>query len=131
MGRLAALRAKLEDGVKAVGGVVIGEDSPRIPTIGAISLPGASSASLLVQFDLAGMAVSAGSACSSGKMKESAVLSAMGVSPEIANGFLRISFGPHTTEQEVDTFLAEWARIASRQTSSRSPSGGGASKLVA
>ncbi len=115
MERLAALRAKLEEGVKAAGGLVIGEESPRNPTIGAVSMPGASSASLLVQFDLAGMAVSAGSACSSGAMKESAVLSAMGVAPEIASGYLRISFGPSTTEAEVDAFLAEWQRIASRQ----------------
>ena len=115
MERLAALRAKLDEGVKAAGGVVIGEASPRLPTIGAISLPGASSAVLLVQFDLAGIAVSAGSACSSGKMKESAVLAAMGVAPDVANGFLRISFGPNTTEAEVDAFLREWTRIASRQ----------------
>ena len=114
MERLAALRAKLDEGVKAAGGVVIGEASPRLPTIGAISLPGASSAVLLVQFDLAGIAVSAGSACSSGKMKESAVLAAMGVAPDVANGFLRISFGPNTTETEVDAFLLEWTRIASR-----------------
>ncbi|HEU0310254.1 MAG TPA: aminotransferase class V-fold PLP-dependent enzyme, partial [Sphingomicrobium sp.] len=114
MGRLSSLRATLDEGVKAAGGVVIGEGSPRLPTIGAIALPGASSASLLVQFDLAGMAVSAGSACSSGKMKESAVLAAMGVAPEIAAGFLRISFGPRTTEADVEAFLAEWARISSR-----------------
>ena len=114
MERLTDLRTRLDEGVKAAGGMVIGESSPRLPTIGALSLPGASSASLLVQFDLAGIAVSAGSACSSGKMKESAVLSAMGVAPDIANGFLRISFGPHTTEAEVDAFLAEWTRIAGR-----------------
>jgi cysteine desulfurase len=114
MDRLAALRARLEESVKAAGGIVIGEDSPRLPMIGAISLPGASSASLLVQFDLAGIAVSAGSACSSGKMKESAVLAAMGIAPEVAKGFLRISFGPRTTDVEVDAFLAEWSRIASR-----------------
>jgi cysteine desulfurase len=115
MDRLAALRAKLDKGVRDVGGVVIGDESPRLPTIGAVSLPGSSSASLLVQFDLAGIAVSAGSACSSGKMKESAVLAAMGVAPDVAGGFLRISFGPHTAEAEVDAFLAEWSRIASRQ----------------
>ena len=115
MERLATLRHRLDDGVKAAGGVVIGENSPRLPTIGAVSLPGASNASLLVQFDLAGIAVSAGSACSSGKMKESAVLAAMGVTPEVAGGFLRISFGPRTTEADIDAFLAEWARIASRQ----------------
>ncbi len=114
MERLARLRARLEEGVKTAGGVVVGEGSPRLPTIGAISLPGASSAALLVQFDLAGIAVSAGSACSSGKMKESAVLTAMGVAPDIARGFLRISFGASTTEADVDAFLAEWARIAGR-----------------
>ncbi|MFL6856082.1 MAG: cysteine desulfurase family protein [Sphingomicrobium sp.] len=114
MDRLARLRSRLDDGVKAVGGVVIGEGSPRLPTIGAVALPGASSASLLVQFDLAGIAVSAGSACSSGKMKESAVLAAMGVAPDVAGGFLRISFGPDTSGAEVDAFLAEWARIARR-----------------
>lgn len=113
--RLAALRTRLEQGVKEAGGAVIGEESPRVPTIGAIALPGASSASLLVQFDLAGIAVSAGSACSSGAMKGSSVLAAMGVAPDIAGGFLRISFGPTTTESEVDAFLAEWQRIAGRQ----------------
>ena len=115
MDRLAALRARLDEGVKAAGGTVIGEQSPRLPTIGAVALPGASSASLLVQFDLAGIAVSAGSACSSGKMKESSVLTAMGVAPDVAGGFLRISFGPHTSDAEVDAFLAEWQRIARRQ----------------
>ena len=115
MEELRALRARLDEGVKAAGGVVIGEDVPRLPTIGAVALPGASNASLLVQFDLAGIAVSAGSACSSGKMKESAVLAAMNVAPEIAAGFLRISFGPHTTGAEVEAFLAEWQRIAGRQ----------------
>ena len=114
MERLGQFRRRLEDGVKASGATIIAEDSPRIPTIGAISLPGASSASLLVQCDLAGIAVSAGSACSSGKMKKSAVLEAMKVPVDVANGFLRLSFGPDTTETEVDTFLAEWQQIASR-----------------
>ena len=115
MARLANLRARLDEGVKAAGGLVIGEESPRIPTIGAVAMPGASNASLLVQFDLAGIAVSAGSACSSGKMKESAVLAAMRVAPDIATSFLRISFGPSTSEADVDAFLAEWQRIATRQ----------------
>ena len=112
--RLQALRARLEDGVREAGGVVIGADSPRLPTIGAVALPGASNASLLVQFDLAGIAVSAGSACSSGAMKDSVVLAAMGVPAEIAGGFLRISFGPAIGEADVDRFLAEWRRIAER-----------------
>ena len=112
--RLARLRARLEAVVEDTGGVIIGKDAPRIPTIGAISLPGGSSTSLLVQFDLAGIAVSAGSACSSGAMKSSTVLAAMGVPPEISNGFLRISFGPSTSDADVDRFLAEWSRIAER-----------------
>jgi cysteine desulfurase len=112
--RLAKLRECLEEGVKNSGGVVIGENSPRIPTIGAIALPGAASASLLVQFDLAGIAVSSGSACSSGAMKGSAVLAAMAVPSDIAGAFLRISFGPHTSEADIDRFLSEWRRIAER-----------------
>jgi cysteine desulfurase len=114
MDQLAALRTRLESGVKRAGGLVIGEDSPHIPTIGGVSLPGAASASLLVQFDLAGIAVSAGSACSSGAMKGSVVLAAMGIPQDIANGYLRISFGPDTSEADVDRFLAEWRRISER-----------------
>jgi cysteine desulfurase len=114
MDRLAQLRERLDAGVRASGGVIIGEKSQRLPSIGAVSLPGGSSASLLVQFDLAGIAVSAGSACASGAMKQSGVLAAMGVAPEIAGGFLRISFGPSTTDGDVDRFLDEWRRIASR-----------------
>lgn len=114
LAELAELRAQFDAGVKDAGGLVIGEASPRIPTIGAVSLPGGSSASLLVQFDLAGIAVSAGSACSSGAMKGSTVLAAMGVPADVASGFLRISFGPSTTRADVDRFLAEWRRIADR-----------------
>jgi cysteine desulfurase len=114
MAKLIQLRARLEDSVKQSGGAVIGEESPRISTIGAISLPGASSASLLVQLDLAGIAVSSGSACSSGKMKASEVLAAMSVPADIASGFIRVSFGPSTSEADVDRFLGEWRRIAER-----------------
>jgi len=114
MERLARLRARLDDGVRTAGGVVVGDDAPRLATIGAVALPGASSASLLVQYDLAGIAVSAGSACSSGKMKDSAVLAAMRVAPEVASSFLRISFGPATSEGEIDAFLDQWRWIAER-----------------
>ncbi|QDP18583.1 cysteine desulfurase family protein [Sphingomonas xanthus] len=115
MERLKTLRDRLDAGVRACGGVIVADTAPRIPTIGAVAMPGASSASLLVQFDLAGIAVSAGSACSSGKMKDSAVLLAMGVPAEVAQSFLRVSFGPFTKEEEIDAFLAEWRRIAGRQ----------------
>jgi cysteine desulfurase len=114
MDRMATLRKQLEDGVKSAGGVIIAEAAPRVPTIGAISLRGATSAALLVQFDLAGIAVSAGSACSSGKAKASHVLAAMGLPEEIAAGFLRISFGPETSEADIDAFLGEFQRIAQR-----------------
>ena len=112
--RLAALRRRLEEAVRASGGVVIAEDAPRLATIGAVALPGASNAALLVQFDLAGIAVSAGSACSSGKMKASAVMAAMAMPDDIAASFLRVSFGPDTGEADVDAFLDEWRRIAAR-----------------
>ncbi len=114
MERLAAARTRLEQGVKDSGGVVIGENAPRIPTIGAVAMPGGNSASLLVQMDLAGIAVSAGSACSSGKMKSSEVLAAMEIEPDVAGGFIRVSFGPSTTESDVDRFLGEWRKIADR-----------------
>ena len=116
LGRLRALRERLEDGVKAIGGTIIAEEAPRVPTIGAISLPGATSMTMLVQLDLAGIAVSAGSACASGKAKASHVLEAMKVSPEISSGFLRISFGPETSEADVDAFLAEFERLAERRS---------------
>jgi cysteine desulfurase len=112
--RLANLRSRVEAEITAAGGVVIAADSPRVPTIGSIALPGGSSSSLLVQLDLAGIAVSAGSACSSGKMKASDVLAAMQVPENIATSFIRVSFGPHTSEADIDRFLDEWRRIASR-----------------
>jgi len=114
MDRLAALRSRLEDEVRQAGGVVIAEKTPRIATIGSVALAGASNAALLVQLDLAGIAVSGGSACSSGKMKASEVLAAMDVPPDIAAGFIRVSFGPHTSEAEIDRFLDEWRRIRDR-----------------
>jgi cysteine desulfurase len=114
MKRIEALRTRLEDSIKQAGGVVIGEEARRIPTIGALSMTGATSASLLVQFDLAGIAVSAGSACSSGKMKASDVLVAMNLPREIAEGFIRVSFGPSTSEVDVDRFLAVWRGIHGR-----------------
>jgi cysteine desulfurase len=114
MKRLQELRTRLEASVKSDGGGVIGEEAARIPTIGALFMTGATSASLLVQFDLAGVAVSAGSACSSGKMKASEVLVAMDVPSDIAEGFIRVSFGPSSSEADVDRFLATWRAIHER-----------------
>ncbi len=114
MERLSTLRSRLEDGVRSLGGLVIAKESPRIATIGTVALPGISSASLVVQLDLAGIAVSSGSACSSGKMKASEVLAAMNVPEDIAASFVRVSFGPSTGEADIDRFLDEWGKIATR-----------------
>jgi cysteine desulfurase len=117
MERLTALRSRLEDAIVSAGGTVIAGDSPRNPTIGAYAMPGVASSSQLVQFDLAGIAVSAGSACSSGSMKPSRVLEAMGLPAEVGSCFIRISFGPQTNEADIDRFLGEWRRIYERAAS--------------
>jgi cysteine desulfurase len=114
MPRLAERRARLEDELSHAGGVVIAANAPRSAAIGAIAMPGVTSASQLVQFDLAGIAISAGSACSSGSMKASRVLAAMGIDPALAECVIRISFGPSTSETDIDRFVAEWRRIATR-----------------
>ena len=114
MSRLRDLRHKLERKIVAAGGIVIAADAPRIATIGAYAMRGVASASQLVQFDLAGISVSAGSACSSGSMKASRVLQAMGLSEDLTSSVIRVSFGPLTSERDIDRFLAEWRRMNDR-----------------
>ena len=114
MARLLDLREKLDAGVVAAGGTIIAAAGPRLATIASYALPGASSAALLVQLDAAGIAVSAGSACSSGTMKPSEVLAAMGVDPALAGAAIRVSFGPASSDAEIDAFLAQFAAIAAR-----------------
>ena len=114
MERLASLRTALDAEIEAGGGDIIAASTPRIPTIAAYAMPGVASASQLVQLDLAGIAVSAGSACSSGAMKASEVLAAMGVPDEIAGSVIRVSFGPATCEADIERFLGEWRRMAAR-----------------
>jgi cysteine desulfurase len=114
MPRLAELRVRLEQAIAEAGGMIVTGNSQRIPTIGAYAMPGVASASQLVQLDLAGIAVSAGSACSSGSMKPSRVLEAMRVPPDIAGCVVRVSFGPDTSSDDVEHFLAEWRRIAAK-----------------
>jgi len=114
MPRLASLRQRLEEQIVANGGKVIASSAPRIATIGGYAMPGVASASQLVQLDLAGISVSAGSACSSGSMKPSRVLGAMGLNPEITGSVIRVSFGPSTSEAEVESFTSEWRRIRDR-----------------
>jgi cysteine desulfurase len=114
MERMAELRRRLEGRILEACGEIIASGAQRVPTIGSYAMPGVPSASQLVQFDLAGIAVSAGSACSSGSMKPSLVLEAMGLPAEIASCFVRVSFGPATSEEDVDRFVEEWMRIRDR-----------------
>jgi cysteine desulfurase len=114
MPRLTKLREHLERELVAAGGLVVAADAPRIVTIGAYVMPGIASASQLVQLDLAGISVSAGSACSSGSMKPSRVLAAMGLPEEVAATVIRVSFGPSTSEADADRFVAEWRKVAAR-----------------
>lgn len=111
---LAALRQYLESEIIAFGGLIIAAGAQRIPTIGAYAIPGVASASQLVQLDLAGISVSAGSACSSGSMKPSRVLGAMGIAQELASCVIRVSFGPSTSRSDIDRFLAQWRKMGNR-----------------
>jgi cysteine desulfurase len=111
--RAQALRGRLEQRIVAAGGEVVAAQSPRIPTIGAYRMPGVGSDAQLIHFDMAGIAVSAGSACSSGSLKPSRALSAMGWPEEAAREVVRVSFGSATSEEEVDRFTGVWADMAS------------------
>nr|WP_283937797.1 aminotransferase class V-fold PLP-dependent enzyme [Sphingomonas hankyongi] len=112
--RIRELRGRLEKTLLTEGGEVIAANTERSPFIGAYAMPGVASASQLVQFDLAGISVSAGSACSSGSMKASRVLAATGVAQEIAGSVVRVSFGPRTTADNIDRFVNEWCAIRDR-----------------
>ena len=104
------LRDRLESALVASGAAVIATDAPRLPAIGAYRMPGKSATAQLIRFDGMGMAVSAGSACSSGSLRTSHVLDAMGV-PQ-PNEVIRVSLGRETTVDAVDRFIAAWRAIA-------------------
>jgi cysteine desulfurase len=110
---ISRMRDMLEAGVASItpDAVVIGNAAERLPNTSCIAVPGAQAASLLIKLDLAGVAVSAGSACSSGKIGGSHVLSAMGVEKRLAQGALRISMGHTTTIADVERFLVAWEAI--------------------
>lgn len=105
-----ALRERLEAALE--GAEVVGAENSRSPLIGAYQMLGVESAVQLIRFDMAGFSVSAGSACSSGSMRPSHVLSAMGWEEAKAREVVRVSFGRSTTEAEVDAFAALWREIA-------------------
>jgi cysteine desulfurase len=108
------LRQHLEGRIVAAGGTVIGMGVPRLASIGAYRMPGVSSAVQLIRFDAQGIAVSAGSACSSGSLKASHVLTAMGVPG--AGEVVRVSIGRETTRAGIDRFLSAWIAMAERRT---------------
>jgi cysteine desulfurase len=109
---MADLRATLDEAILAGGGEIVAHHAPRIPTIASYRMPGVSSAAQLIRLDMAGFAVSAGSACSSGSMRPSHVLAAMGYSAQAAAEVVRVSFGWTTTAEDVAKFAEAWTRIA-------------------
>lgn len=101
----AVLRGWFEDEIRAMGGEVMGEGAERIATIGAYRLPGVNATTVLIRADMAGIAISAGSACSSGSLKPSPVILAMGRSEEEAREVFRVSIGRETTRDDLAALL--------------------------
>ena len=114
MGRVENLRKRLETGLRQTPGVfVFSENAPRLPNTTLFTVPGLKAETAVIGFDLEGIAVSSGSACSSGKVQPSHVLEAMGFAPELAKGAVRLSLGWSTTEADIDCCLEAWRKLAS------------------
>jgi cysteine desulfurase len=115
--RLAALRERLENGMRAVNPsmIVFSEAALRVPNTTCYAVPGITAETALIAFDLDGIAVSSGSACSSGKVAASHVLAAMKVTPEIARCAIRVSTGWNTKEADIARFLESFARLCAKQ----------------
>jgi cysteine desulfurase len=114
----ARLRAELDNAIIAAGGEVVAHFTPRLATIASYRMPGVSASSQLIGFDMAGMAVSAGSACSSGTLKTSHVLKAMGWGDKAASEVIRVSFGPETNQAHIVRCIATWQSIKERAKAS-------------
>jgi cysteine desulfurase len=108
------LRDSLEAEIRDISphAMIIGETAPRLANTIAVALPGKLAETLVIRLDLAGVAVSAGSACSSGKVGASHVLEAMGLGSEIAMSTIRVSLGPATTKDDIRAFVEAWRTIA-------------------
>jgi cysteine desulfurase len=111
---MAALRDRLEAGIKAVArkAVFFGAEAARLPNTTLFSVPGMKAETAVIAFDLEGVAVSSGAACSSGKVTPSHVLAAMGVALELARGAIRVSLGYSTSDGDVGTILKAWEKLA-------------------
>jgi len=112
-GRIAALRDRFEAQAVAAGAVVCGGGAVRLPNTTCLALPGAAAQTQLIALDLAGVGVSAGSACSSGKVARSHVLAAMGLG-ELAGQAVRVSLPWSVTEAEMDLAAAAYGAMAHR-----------------
>jgi cysteine desulfurase len=111
--RLGALRERLEQGLKQTAGMIVfSEAAPRLPNTTLFTVPGLKAETAVIGFDLAGIAVSSGSACSSGKVQPSHVLAAMGFGKELAQGAVRLSLGWSTSEADIDLTLEAWRKLA-------------------
>jgi cysteine desulfurase len=111
--RVAMLRDRLEAAAVAAGAIIHGDSAPRLPHIANIGLPGVAGGTQVMALDLAGFMVSAGAACSSGKVAASHVLAAMGLG-KAAGEAIRVSLGPLTTADEVAAFIGAWTQMAQR-----------------
>ena len=112
--RVRSLRDKLEVGLKAIAPqtVIFGSGTDRLPNTTLFAAAGLRAETAVIAFDLEGIAVSSGAACSSGKVQPSHVLAAMGVSPTLLRGAVRVSLGWTTTESDVERFLSAWRKLA-------------------
>src|SRR5207244_5264387 len=114
--RIAALRERVERELAAIApeSVVFGREVARLPNTLCLALPGVPAETQVMALDLAGVMVSAGAACSSGKVRPSHVLRAMGAGEELARSAIRVSFGRDSTLEDADAFLAAWTELRSR-----------------
>lgn len=113
MNRVEKLRQRLEVGLRqSSNGLVFAQDVPRLPNTVLFGAPGLRAETAVIGFDLEGIAVSSGSACSSGKVQPSHVLEAMGFGPELTRGAVRLSLGWSSTEADVDRCLEAWRKLS-------------------
>jgi len=113
--RMTALRDHVEAGLKEAmpEAVIFGESAPRLPNTTLFAVSGMKAETAIIAFDLNGIAVSFGSACSSGKVQPSQVLAAMGVEPSLAQGAVRISLGWSTSDRDVENLLDALTKVVS------------------
>jgi cysteine desulfurase len=111
--RIRALRDRFEAEAAAIAPqlTVFAQGCERLPNTSCLAVPGMSAEIVLIGLDLAGVAVSAGSACSSGKVARSHVLDAMGVAPELGGAAIRVSLGWSTGAEDIERFIAAWRGV--------------------